>query len=111
MNATNLTRGAVLHKHVNVARTISEKSEGLLTRGADAALFFKTRWGVHTFGMRFPIDCLVLDDGGVLVSFRENLAPGRFFFWNPRYRNVLELPAGTLARTGTQAGDVIAMSA
>ncbi|MFH0806151.1 MAG: DUF192 domain-containing protein [Candidatus Brennerbacteria bacterium] len=107
MKATNFTRGIVLHEDVRVARTLAEKSKGLLKSGADAALFFKTRWGVHTFGMKFPIDCLVLDNNMEIVALRANFAPRHFFFWNPRYQNVLELPAGTIARTGTRIEDDI----
>ncbi len=111
MKAVNLTRGAVLHENVRVANTLEEKTEGLLKSGADAALFFRTRCGLHTFGMRFPIDAVVMDNGMRVVVLRGNLAPGRFFFWNPRYQNVLELPAGTIVRTGTQVGDVIELVA
>lgn len=107
MKATNLTRGVVLHGNVRVAHTLAEKSEGLLKSTADAALFLETRWGVHTFGMKFPIDCLVLDDNMKIVATREGLAPGHFFFWNPRYQNVLELPVHAISRTGTQIGDTI----
>lgn len=107
MKATNVTRGAVLHENVRVAKTFSEKTEGLTTGGARDALFFRTRFGIHTFGMKFPIDCAVTDDGGRVVALRENIVPGHFFFWNPRYKNVLELPAGTISRTSTRMGDAI----
>lgn len=107
MKAMNRTRGATFHKNVRAARTLAEKSEGLLKSGAEEALFLKTRWGVHTFGMRFPMDCLVMDDTMKITALRENLTPGHFFFWNPRYRNVLELPAGTISRTDTQVGDTV----
>ncbi len=109
MKATNITRGVVLHENIHIARTFTEKSEGLLKSGADAALFFKTRWGIHTFGMKFPLDCLVMDDGMKVVALRANLAPGHLFFWSPRHQNVLEFPAGALARADTQVGDAIAL--
>lgn len=111
MKVINTTRGTVLHANVRTARTFTEKSEGLLKSTADAALFFRTRWGIHTFSMKFPIDCLVMDEEMKVVALRENLAPGRFFFWNPRYHNVLELPAGTIGRTGTEIGDAIELAA
>lgn len=111
MKAINLTRGVLLHVDVRMAHTLAEKSKGLLKSTADAALFLKTRWGVHTFGMKFPIDCLILDGGMKVVALRERLAPGHFFFWNPRYKNVLELPAGTISHTATEVGDVVQMAA
>ncbi|MBI2278546.1 MAG: DUF192 domain-containing protein [Candidatus Brennerbacteria bacterium] len=111
MKVVNLMRGTMLHENVRTARTFTEKSEGLLKSIADAALFLRTRWGVHTFGMKFSIDCLVMDGDMKVVALRENLAPGHFFFWNPHYRNVLELPAGTIVRTNTKVGDVIELMA
>lgn len=111
MKATNLTRGAVLHEDVRTARTFSKKSEGLLKSSADTALFLRTRWGVHTFGMKFPIDCLVMDNDMKIVALRAGLVPGHFFFWNPHYRNVLELPTGTVSRTSTRTGDHIELKA
>ncbi|MFH1193001.1 MAG: DUF192 domain-containing protein [Candidatus Jorgensenbacteria bacterium] len=109
MMVKNLTRGTVMSARVAVARTFGEKSTGLRGGTEPSALFMKTRWGIHTFGMRFSIDCLVLDDGFAVVAVRENVAPNRFFFWNPRYRNVLEFPAGTIRKTGTRVGDKMAM--
>ena len=110
MKAVNLTRGAALHENARVANTLKEKTEGLLKSNADAALFFRTRWGVHTFGMRFSIDCLVMDENMKVVALRERLAPGRVFFWNPRVDNLLELPAGMVQRTGTRIGDTITLA-
>lgn len=107
MKAINLTRGVLLHVDVRMAHTLAEKSKGLLKSTADAALFLKTRWGVHTFGMKFPIDCLVMDGDMKVVALREKLVPRHFFFWSPRHKNVLELPAGTLSRTDTRLGDMV----
>lgn len=107
MKAVNATRSAVLHSDVRVARTLGEKTEGLLKSAPNDALFFETRWGIHTFRMKFRIDVAVMDDDMMIVALRENLMPGRFFFWNPRHKNVLELPAGTIQHTGTKMGDTI----
>lgn len=107
MEVRNITRNAALASDVRVARSFVEKTEGLLKEKEPTALFLKTRWGIHTVGMHFPIDCVVCDKHFVVKALRERMGPGRFFFWSPRYENVLELPAGTVARTGTQVGDVL----
>lgn len=57
--------------------------------------------------MRFAIDAVFVDRSGVVVRAVERLRP-----WTPAAgargaRDVIELPTGTIARTGTQAGDVI----
>ncbi len=60
--------------------------------------------GVHTVGMKFPIDVLFLDKRRKVVKIRAGM---------PRWRmaaclwahSVLELPSGTAAATQTTRGD------
>ena len=59
------------------------------------------------FFMRFAIDAAFLDREGRVVRAAAHLAPWRLAIAARGVRDVLELPAGTLARTGTQAGDVL----
>ncbi len=107
MMVKNNTRGTLLCENIPVAKTLAEKANGLLGEEKPAWLFFQTRWGIHTFGMKFPIDCLIMDDELKVKVIRENLKSNRFFFWRPGYKNILELPAGTVSGTGTQIGDVL----
>ena len=107
MTVINMTRRRVLADNVLMAETFDEKTKGLSGRKEPAALFFKTRWGIHTFGMKFPIDCLVMNDKLEAKAIKENIKPNRFFFWPPKYRNVLELPVGAVSKTGTKLGDVL----
>ncbi|HXS14798.1 MAG TPA: DUF192 domain-containing protein [Candidatus Saccharimonadales bacterium] len=80
------------------ARTFLEKSKGLLGEKESYPLFFQTRWGIHTFGMRFPIDVVILTDDYTVYKVKQNLKANHFFFWNPIYKNVLELPEGTIQK-------------
>ncbi|MEK7169605.1 MAG: DUF192 domain-containing protein [Patescibacteria group bacterium] len=107
MIVINTIRSTLLGEDVLIARTFNEEAKGLLGRKEPAALFFKTRWGIHTFGMNFPIDCLVMNDKLEVKAIREDIKPNRFFFWWPGYKNILELPAGTVSKTGTKLGDVL----
>ncbi len=63
--------------------------------------------GVHTFGMRFPIDVVITDGTHAVRKIKCKLQPNRFFFWNPNYGNVLELPGGTVRRSNTAVGDTL----
>ncbi len=85
-------------------RTFWEKSHGLI--GADPVypVRMSTRWGIHTFGLRHPIDVVILDRDCRVVAIRENLPPGYFFFWNIRYSDVLELPSGYVKKSGITLG-------
>jgi uncharacterized membrane protein (UPF0127 family) len=63
--------------------------------------------GVHTLGMRFSIDVAYLDSRTVVVHIEEQLKPWRVAPIRLHASSVLELPASTLASTGTRVGDQI----
>jgi uncharacterized protein len=63
------------------------------------------------FFMRFPIDAIFLDRSMRVLRVAANLHPWVPAVGAPRGSDsVLELPAGTAARTGTQAGDELISS-
>lgn len=92
---------------VKEAKTWWEKSVGLIGVKKPYALIFKTRFGIHTLGLKFAIDVLILDQNNFVVSFRENLKPNQCFFWNPKYCQVLELPPGTIKELAIKLKDQI----
>ena len=57
------------------------------------------------FFMRFAIDAVFLDRSGRVVRVVADLPPWTIAAAARGARDVVELPAGTAARTGTQAGD------
>src|SRR6266404_3087200 len=59
---------------------------------------------VHSFFMKFTIDVLYLDRKHRVKKIRPEMAPWRVSACLTAH-SVLELPAGTIARTRTQAGD------
>jgi len=63
--------------------------------------------GVHTLGMRFPIDVVYLDKDGIVLYAEAHLKPWRVAPVRVKTVGVLELPAGTLAESGTIVGDTI----
>jgi len=131
MRIFNVNKQIILDENVRELNTLGETMRGLLGAKEAFAVFLKTRWGIHTIGMRFSIDVVVCGEaedagtdvwdvgypqdvrhpgsGGTLVvrALRENMKPFSFFFWNPRYWNVLELPAGTITATQTEVGDTL----
>ncbi len=84
-----------------------EKSKGLIGEKKAFPVFFKTRFGIHTFGMKFPIDVVILDQKMCVVLLRKNLEPNRFLFWNPIYCGVLELPSGEAKRIGIEKDSLL----
>ncbi len=63
---------------------------------------------VHTFFMKFPIDLVYLDKHRKVRKVRHAVGPWRLSACLSA-RSVLELPAGTAARTGTRPGDELAI--
>jgi len=92
---------------VKEAETLGDKSIGLLSAKKPYALMLRTRFGIHTFGMKFAIDVVVLDQKGRVVGMKENLLPNRFHFWNPSYDTIVELPTGTIAVKKIDVGQKI----
>jgi len=110
VRATNRTRGTVVGQSIRVAETGLQRIVGLLgerelLRG-DGLLIVPSQ-GVHTWGMRFPIDIAVLDDDWTVIATRRVMRPFRMtrMFW--KAAAVLELPAGALESTSTSVGDMI----
>jgi len=118
--ARNDTRGTVLADRLEVAAGLWGKFCGLMGRStlpAGAGLWLPESNGIHMMFMRFPIDAVFVGRpdtaaGGAraVISVHPGLRA-----WTglvPLIRGahgVLELPAGTIAGTGTVVGDLIAL--
>jgi hypothetical protein len=103
----NATRNTILAKQYALERGLG-KLKGLLRRNEAEPLVFETRLGIHTFFLKFPIDLLILDNKG-RVKLAKTVRQNRIAVWNPIFKTVVELPAGTLLTTGTKLGDKIVL--
>jgi uncharacterized protein len=107
MVARNASVNKVLADRVGVADTRATRAVGLLSRTGlepGEALWIVPSRGVHTWGMRFAIDVLALDEAGKVIDCVSNLKPWRLRLPRRGTAGVLELPAGTLAASGTAVG-------
>ena len=103
----NLTQGTVLATSLEVAGESSTRTRGLLGRDSLAegeGLWIIPCEGVHTIGMRFPIDLVYINGQKRVRKVRSGVPPWRLSFCLTA-RSVLELPAGTIRETQTQRGD------
>jgi uncharacterized protein len=75
---------------------IWNKTKGLIGTKKANPVYFETRWGIHTFGMKYPIDVLILDNNNLVIKTKEVLKPNKIWIWNPKYNKVIELPAGEI---------------
>ena len=118
MRAHNLTRSADLAARLEVADGWWARFRGLMGRDslADGSGLWLTGNGIHMMFMRFPIDAVFVGKGAdatapkPVLSVHRGLRP-----WTglvPMIRGaegVLELPVGTIERTGTAVGDTVVL--
>lgn len=110
----NCSRGALLGSHVGMADGWWRRLRGLLGRaGLDRGegLLIAPSRGVHMFGMRFPLDVLLLDGERRVRSVHVDLQPGRTTGMHRDVRYALELPVGTIESSGTETGDELEWTA
>jgi hypothetical protein len=110
--ALNSTRQTPLATRVKFANTHWSRLRGLLGTpaaqfGEGCGLWIVPCHGIHTLGMSYAIDAIYLSPENLVVHVEENLQPWRVAPIKPRAATVLELPAGTILRTGTRQGDQI----
>lgn len=84
-----------------------EASLGLIGKKIPEPVLLKTRFGIHTFFMNFPIDVVILDNNRNVAKLKENIRPNSIFLWNPRHNLVLELPPGIIGKEKIKIGDKI----
>jgi len=108
LQVRNVTRDRPIGDRVEEAASWFTRFRGLLGRDGLAAgegLHIVPCNSIHMFFMRFPIDVAFLDSEGTVVEAVHAIKPWRAtrIFW--KAHSALELPAGTLAATGTVVGD------
>jgi len=107
----NRTRETVLAQSADVADTSAKRRTGLLKHERlepGDGLWIVPCESVHTFFMKFPIDLIYLDKGRKVRKVKHALRPWRLSACMLAH-SVLELPAGTVAETGTVPGDELVM--
>jgi uncharacterized membrane protein (UPF0127 family) len=106
----NESRGSELGKRVEVADNFWTRFRGLMLRGGlepDGGLVIEPCSSIHTMWMRFPIDVLYMDKEHRVVRADAAMPPWRIGPLRPGSHYVIELPAGTIAASGTQPGDTL----
>ena len=92
----NRTRGSLLASRAEIANTSELRRRGLLKHErleAGEGLWIVPCEGVHTFGMKFPIDVVFLGRDKKVLKVRREMGRGRLSLCL-RAHSVLELPAG-----------------
>lgn len=88
----------IICRDLKSAESLKDRLFGLLLKSNPRNLLFKTRFGIHTFFLKKPIDILILDKEFKIVRVKQSLKPNRFFFWDFKYDFVIELEQGTITK-------------
>jgi len=108
----NTQRGIVLAKHVKLANNPFTRMKGLMgvkRLESQEALFIYPCQQIHTFFMRFPIDCLFIDYNYIVIKALRNIQPWKVSEKVPNAWGVIELSSGIIEHTNTQVNDVLTM--
>ena len=105
----NERQGRVVATTVLPAFDSASRKTGLLKHQSmptGAAMIIAPSSAIHTFFMRFPIDVAFVAKSGRVLKTVHALGPWRIAGALRAYA-VIELAAGTLARTDTEPGDTL----
>ena len=104
----NETKGTFLAFKVRVADSILGRLIGLLGKRSlkpDAGVWIVPANSIHTIGMLFSFDLVMIDKDFRVVSVMEMVKPFRIVLPKRRAESVLELPRHTIFRSRTEVGD------
>ena len=102
----NKTKKTVISKDLKVFKSALEKTLGLLGKKEQTVLF-KTRFGIHTFFLKTPIDVMILNNEYKVVKLKKELRPNRIFLWNPKFEIVIETQSGKIKESKTEKDDFL----
>ncbi len=88
---------------------LRDKMKGLMFAQKAYPVLIETRFGIHTFGLKFNIDVLVLDKSNKVVKLKKKLRPNKIFIWNPKFNKVIELPAGEIDKQNIEIGKTLTL--
>lgn len=116
VRVVNLNTGHELAARAGVATSFWGRGRGLLGRRElppGEGLVIEGCQQIHMFFMAFAIDVLHVRrrsrDEGEVIRVLNAIPPNRMGPWVWRSNYVIELPAGTAARTGTEVGHRVAL--
>lgn len=102
------TRNQQLISDLEVAATEWARGKGLLGRsslGPEQALWIRRCNSIHTFFMKFPIDCVFLDKNLRVKAIHHEIKAFRMVWPVWGASSVIEFPAGRAKELGIRIGE------
>jgi uncharacterized membrane protein (UPF0127 family) len=106
----NVDRNTLLATKAQLASTFVSRFFGLMgQKGVEegGGLLLTRSSSIHSFFMRFRFDAVFIDREDRVVKIVPAMRQWWVAFGGRGARDVLELPAGVAAATGTQRGDLL----
>jgi len=104
----NKSKETFLSFRVTVADSVLSRLIGLLGKRSlkpDGGVWIVPANSIHTIGMLFPFDLVMIDKNFRVVNVKEMVRPFRIVWPKLRAESVIELPAHTIFRSRTEVGD------
>ena len=106
----NKTKNKTISENLLIADSFFGRGIGLMGRSSlpeGHGLWLKPGNSIHTCFMKFPIDCVFVDQELKVKALRADVAPWKFLWPVWSARSVFEFPAGTIRRQGIEEGDLL----
>ena len=104
----NRTQNTMLVSHLEVATGFIDRGIGLLKKsnlGESEGLWIHRCNSIHTFFMKFAIDCIFINKDLVVDDLVENVKPWKFVLPRWHSKSVIELKSGFIRKYNIQKGD------
>ncbi len=104
----NKTQNILLVPHLEVATSFIDRGVGLLSKSKldeNEGLWIHRCNSIHTFFMRFSIDCVFVNKDLVVEDLVENVTPWKLVLPRWRSRSVFELKSGFINKFNVKKGD------
>ena len=104
----------IIVENLEVANHLWSRIKGLIGRGEFAVgsgMYIPACNSIHTFFMKFTIDCVFVDKNLKVKAVVNSVKPGRLVgpYWTSR--SVFELPSGMIEEKKIQVGDQLHVGA
>lgn len=103
----------VLLTDLEIAKSVGSRLKGLLGRSnlsSHQGLWIDPGNSIHTFFMKFAIDCIFVDSQLKVVALHSEVEPGRMIWPQWSARSVIEVPAGFIKSKKIQLGESLHVS-
>jgi uncharacterized membrane protein (UPF0127 family) len=109
----NKTKETFLAFRVKIADSFAGRMVGLLGKRSldpDSGVWIVPANAIHTVGMLFSLDVVMIDKDFKVVSVKELVKPFRILLPKLRAESVIELPVHTVFRSRTEIGDELVIN-